>query len=107
MEELKKFVLNAIIFDNWQDPKGTFFERALSEAIDSELIYYSDCKKFFEINPIMVINLSRQNGYEVDPSEDTIDQITDYAREAFSVLCYNYLYGELEKRYLKAQKKAR
>lgn len=104
MEELKNFVRKEIVFDNQHDLEGRNFERALSEAMDNCLIYYSDCKAFFEIDPVKVIALSKENGYEVNTSEDEIHQITDYARGAFSCLVYNYLYSELEEAYKEAQK---
>ena len=104
MEELKNFVRKEIVFDNQHDLEGRNFERALSEAMDNCLIYYSDCKAFFEIDPVKVIALSKENGYEVNTSEDEIHQITDYAREAFSCLVYNHLYSELEEAYKEAQK---
>lgn len=104
MEKLKDFVRKEIVFDNRHDLEGRGFERALSEAVDNCLIYYSDCREFYEINPQEVIELSQENGWQVDPTEDSLHQITDTAREAFTCLVYNHLYSELEEAYKEAQR---
>ena len=104
MEKLKDFVRKEIVFDNRHDLEGRLFERALSEAVDSCLIYYSDCQEFYNLNPRAVIELSQENGWQVDPTEDSLHQITDTAREAFSCLVYNHLYSELEEAYKEAQR---
>jgi len=104
MEALKDYVRKAIDFENQRDLEGIFFERALSEALDNMLIYYSDCKEFFEIDPQKVMALASENGWEVDPTKDSLHQITDYAREGLSCLVYNHMYSELEKAYKEAQR---
>lgn len=104
MEKLKDFVRKEIVFDNQKDIQGKGFERALLEAVDSCLIYYSDCADFYELNPREVIELSKENGWECDPTADSLQMITDTAREAFSCLVYNHMYGELEEAYKEAQR---
>lgn len=104
MERLKDFVRKEIVFDNRHDLEGRGFERVLSEAVDNCLIYYSDCREFYEINPQMVIELSKENGWECDPTEDSLQTITDTAREGFSCLVYNHMYSELEEAYKEAQR---
>lgn len=104
MEELKDYARKLFDFSNQHDLEARFFERALSETLDNALIYYSDCQEFYNLNTREVIELSQENGWQVDPTEDSLHQITDTSREALCCLVYNHLYSELEEAYKEAQR---
>lgn len=104
MESLKQFVIDNFVFDRVSRPSEHNFDDQLRRNLDNNLIYYKDCKEFFDLNPQKVMQLSRENGYENDPHLDELDLITNYAREGLVCLVYNHMYGELKDIYDDEQK---
>lgn len=96
MENLKKYILDNIIFDCHDDESGENFNSVLFDELDRLGIYHAENKAFFDIDPEKVIQLSTMEFFKID-FNTTID---DIAREAMQNLAFNYMYSELKKLYL-------
>lgn len=94
MEKLKQWIRDNFIFD-----KRYTFEENLKSNLDNRFIYYSKCKEFYDLDSLACFKVACMEGFEPNPEEDDIHNITDIAREAAQNLVYNYMYSELEKLY--------
>ena len=101
MEELKKYLIDNICFDDNDDKKCIYLNETIFDELDRLTIYNYDCKKFFNIDPEKVLHLATMEFFTID-SDTTIE---DIAREALKNLAFNYCYEELEKNYKKVQSK--
>ena len=98
MTELKNYILNKFenIYDA-QNEKEQDFDEVLNNFIDSEMIYYDDRRKFFNLDAESCIKLwvMYHNGEITINSLDN-DIIQEIGIDAFTCLCYDYLYSQLQ-----------